>query len=76
MYMYLKVLSDPWRRGFRTRTGTDVQTVHVHEKKKSFFLVGLSLGQSLNLPPGTARTVRPYYSVPVQYYGRTRSTAA
>ena len=36
MYMYLKVLSDPWRRGFRQRTGTSVQAVHEKKKKLNF----------------------------------------
>ena len=34
--MYLKVLSDPWRRGLRERTGTSVQAVHEKKKKLNF----------------------------------------
>ena len=77
MYMYLKVLSDPCRRGFRARTGTDVQAVHV---KKTFLLPGLSLFETdtvLNLDLLLPYTVPQYLTgtlsrkvLPVQYsYG-------
>ena len=43
MYMYLKVLSDPWRREFRERTGTSVHAVHEKKKKLNLLLNLLDL---------------------------------
>ena len=49
MYMYLKVLSDPWRREFRERTGTSVHAVHEKKKKLNLLLNLLVRYAILNL---------------------------